>query len=55
MSECGDGAAQQVAAYEERIEQLYAEIGRLTTQVAWPRKNWRSLRARGAHGHDRAR
>ena len=27
--------ASQVAAYEAQIEQLYAEIGRLTTQVAW--------------------
>src|SRR5437763_11845297 len=30
-----DRAANQVAAYEQQIEELYAEIGRLTTQVAW--------------------
>ena len=30
--------ARQVAAYEQQIEELYAEIGRLTTQVAWLKK-----------------
>jgi putative transposase len=30
--------AQEKAASEEKIQQLYAEIGRLTTQVAWLKK-----------------
>jgi transposase-like protein len=33
-----DRTATQIAAYEEQIEQLYAEIGRLTTHVAWLEK-----------------
>jgi transposase-like protein len=49
-----DQAASQVAAYEEQIEQLYAEIGRLTTQVAWLGKKGGGLSTRGAAGHGRA-
>jgi transposase len=30
--------AQEKAAAEEKFQQLYAEIGRLTTQVAWLKK-----------------
>ena len=33
-----DHTADVVAAYECRVEELYAEIGRLTTQVAWFKK-----------------
>ncbi len=33
-----DHTADVVAAYERRVEELYAEIGRLTTQVAWLKK-----------------
>jgi putative transposase len=47
--------ASQVAAYEEQIEQLYAESGRLTTQVAWLGKKVGGVSARGASGHGRAR
>jgi len=32
--------AQQQAEHERRLEQLYAEIGRLTTQLAWLKKSW---------------
>jgi putative transposase len=28
------------AEYEKRLEELYAEIGRLTTQVNWLKKIW---------------
>ena len=30
--------AQQQAEHERRLEQLYAEIGRLTTQLTWLKK-----------------
>jgi putative transposase len=30
--------AEQAASYEAKINELYAEIGRLTTQVAWLKK-----------------
>ena len=32
--------AQQQAEHERRLEQLYAEIGRLTTQLAWFKNIW---------------
>jgi len=35
-----DRAADQVVAYEQQVEELYTEIGRLTTQVAWLKKIW---------------
>ncbi len=41
-----DRTATQIAAYEEQIEQLYAEIGRLTTQVAWLGKKGQRIPAR---------
>ena len=47
--------ASQVAAYEAQIEQLYAEIGRLTTQVAWLGKKVGGVPANGARGYGRAR
>ena len=47
--------ASQVAAYEAQIEELSAEIGRLTTQVAWLGKKVGGLPARGATGYGRAR
>ena len=50
-----DRTASQVAAYEEHIEQLYAEIGRLTTQVAWLEKKGGGVPARGAAGYGRVR
>lgn len=50
-----DQMASQVAAYEEQIEQLYAEIGRLTTQVAWLGKKVAGVSPRGAAGHGRVR
>ena len=31
----GDGAAALKATHEQQVEDLYAQIGRLTTQVAW--------------------
>jgi len=31
-------SAAQAASYDARINELYAEIGRLTTQVAWLKK-----------------
>lgn len=33
----------QIRAYEQQIEQLYAEVGRLTTQLEWAKKNLASL------------
>lgn len=33
-----DKSAEQTAAHEQQVEDLYAEIGRLTTQVNWLKK-----------------
>ena len=33
--------AELIASYQQQAEELYAEIGRLTTQVAWLKKNYR--------------
>ena len=33
-----DHTTEEVAAHERQVEELYAEIGRLTTQVAWLKK-----------------
>jgi putative transposase len=30
----------QQAAHEQQLHALYAEIGRLSTQLAWLKKNW---------------
>ncbi len=38
-------------AHEQQVQELYAEIGRLTTQVTWLKKSWGSD-ARGTAGHD---
>jgi transposase len=38
LFEPGQDLAAQAASYEARINELYAEIGRLTTQVAWLKK-----------------
>jgi transposase-like protein len=36
-----DQAAQAVAAsHEQQINELYAEIGRLTTELTWLKKSW---------------
>jgi len=40
---------QQQSEHERRLEQLYAEIGRLTTQLAWLKKSW-SRAAPGVSG-----
>ena len=50
-----DRVADQVAAYEQQIEELYAEIGRLTTQVAWLEKKVGGAAPRGATGYGRTR
>ena len=55
LFERGERTASQVAAYEEQVEQLYAEIGRLTTQVAWLEKKVGDISTRGAAGYGRAR
>jgi transposase-like protein len=34
-----DSTAELKAAYEQQLTELYAEIGKLTTQVAWLKKN----------------
>jgi transposase len=36
-----DGKAAIRAEYEERLNELYGEIGRLTTQLNWLKKIWR--------------
>ena len=41
-------------AHEQQVQELYAEIGRLTTQVTWLKKSWGSDVA-GAYRPDRAR
>jgi len=41
LFEPGQDLAAQAAGYEARINELYAEIGRLTTQVAWLKKKSR--------------
>jgi hypothetical protein len=33
-----DGTAELRAAHEEQLTELYAEIGKLTTQVTWLKK-----------------
>lgn len=38
LFEPGQDLAAQAAGYEAKINELYAEIGRLTTQVAWLKK-----------------
>ena len=32
--------AQQQAEHERRLEQLYAQTGRLATQLSWLKKSW---------------
>jgi len=34
-----DSTAELKAAYEQQLTELYAEIGKLTTQVSWLKKN----------------
>ena len=38
LFEPGQDLAAQATSYEAKINELYAEIGRLTTQVAWLKK-----------------
>jgi len=55
LFERGERTASQVAAYEQQMQGLYAEIGRLTTQVAWLGKKVGGVSARGAASPGRAR
>ncbi len=32
--------AEQAAAHEKQVHELYAEIGRLTTELGWLKKKW---------------
>ncbi|MCA1599047.1 MAG: transposase [Chloroflexi bacterium] len=41
LFERGERTASQVAAYEQQMQGLYAEIGRLRTHVAWLEKKLR--------------
>ena len=50
-----DRVARQATADAAHIEELYAEIGRLTTQVGWLKKKCGLAPASGAPGYDRAR
>lgn len=34
-----DKGVEQAAAHDKQVEELYAEIGRLTTQVNWLKKS----------------
>jgi transposase len=38
LFEPGQDLAAQAASYEAKLNELYAQIGRLTTQVAWLKK-----------------
>ena len=40
------GVEQVKAAHERQVQELYGEIGRLTTQLAWPKKNLESTWSR---------
>lgn len=33
-------AAEKAAAQEQQVHELYAEIGRLTTELGWLKKSW---------------
>jgi putative transposase len=35
-----DSAVELKAAYEQQLIELYAELGKLTTQVTWLKKKW---------------
>ena len=37
-----DSTAELRRAYEQQLTELYAEIGKLTTQVAWLKKSYNS-------------
>ncbi len=50
-----DRTADQVAACERQVEELYAEIGNLTTQVAWLKQQSGLVPESGAAGYGRAR
>jgi len=52
-----DSTAELKAAYEQQLTELYAEIGKLTTQVAWLKKNleWSLAREERVALVDRAR
>src|SRR5262245_15125213 len=56
LFEPGQDLAAQAASYEAKINELYAEIGRLTTQVAWlQKKSGLEPDPQGALGARRAR
>lgn len=50
-----DRTAREAEVYEARIEELYAEIGRLTTQVGWLGEKVGGVPARGARSYGRVR
>jgi putative transposase len=35
-----DKAVRTIAAHEQQVTELYAEIGRLTTELTWLKKSW---------------
>ncbi len=49
-----DSTVELKATYEQQQTELYAEIGKLTTQVTWLKKSFNS-EPRGAYGSDRTR
>jgi putative transposase len=42
-------AAEKEAAHEQQVQELYAEIGRLTTELGWLKKRW-SVQPRERNG-----
>ncbi len=50
-----DRAADQVAAHAQEVEDLYAQIGRLTTHVAWLKKKCGLDHAQSTAGYGRTR
>jgi transposase len=47
-----DQMASQADGYEQQMEELYAQIGRLSTQLAWlKKKSGLEPPTNGAHGH----
>ena len=46
-----DSAETTQATHDQQMQDLYAEIGRLTTQVTWLKKSWVSNKGRTAD-HD---
>ena len=54
LFERGDDVAKLRARYEQQLEELYGQIGRLTTQLAWvKKKSGLDFDASGTAGDDR--